>query len=275
MGRQFMIVVVSDFDGTMYPYDDEAKNIPKINLEKIAEFRKKGNAFVFCTGRNVLSMLMEIKYHNIEYDYLICNSGAIILDNKGEVLLEKVVDSISLKRVINNLKLDHIVEIISSSLEKMEIMIVDYEKSKLLKYFKEAGDYDLRDLVTRLDDIGDFKVDGVTQFTLAMDTDEDARKLVKKLEKEYGDTLQINFNLNYIDLCQKGTNKVAGIEELISLVPEYRGAKIVTIGDAQNDVEMLKKYCGYTVATATEDAKKVAVKVFSSVGDMLEFEMDN
>lgn len=268
-----MKVVISDFDGTMYPYSTESKNIPQINLEKIREFRQKGHAFVFCTGRNILSMLMEIKYHNLEYDYLICNSGAIIMNNKGEVLQEKIIDPASLEDLLFNLDFNNVVEIISSSLEKMEVMIIDKDNSKLLKYFKEQGAYDLRDLVIRLDDVKSFNTQKVTQLSFAMDNEESAKKLVAYLVTHYGDKLQINYNLNYIDICQKGTNKVISITELIGFEPNYKEAKIITIGDAQNDVEMLKAYCGYTVSTATKDAKEVAKKVFATVGDMLEYEL--
>lgn len=261
-------IAISDFDGTMYPYNASSKIIPAINIEAIDRWRAAGNIFAFCTGRNLLSMLVEIKRNNISYDYLICNSGAVIVDNQGKVLLEKNIAPELLKEVMKFFDFSKCIEIMLSTMDKLEAVIVDEENSKLLKYFKDDS-YKIFDLVIRYDKIEDFGLEDVTQFSVAMHDVKQTEACVKRLEEEFADKLQINYNLSYIDICAAGVNKVSGINNLLSLVPECKGAEVITIGDAHNDVEMLSAFKGYSLDNATPEARAVALATFPNVGSML------
>ena len=48
------MIVFSDFDNTLHPHADEAGF--RRNLEKIREFRGKGNLFCIATGRSQASL---------------------------------------------------------------------------------------------------------------------------------------------------------------------------------------------------------------------------
>ena len=49
----------------------------------------------------------------------------------------------------------------------------------------------------------------------------------------------------------------------------WTGAKVFAVGDESNDLPMIKKFGGYTVATAKDFVKREAAQVFDSVGAML------
>ena len=75
-------LLVSDYDGTFY---SDLRNL-KINIKAIEKFRKAGNLFAISTGRAYDSIKKECKKHNIPYDYLFCNDGAVLF-NKDDGLI--------------------------------------------------------------------------------------------------------------------------------------------------------------------------------------------
>ncbi len=68
--------LISDYDGTFF-IDD--KSI-KYNIEKVKEFRDKGNIFAIATGRSFYDFTKKLEEFDIEYDYLIINHGVTLLD---------------------------------------------------------------------------------------------------------------------------------------------------------------------------------------------------
>ena len=77
-----MLLVASDFDGTLYVNDI---NIINKNVEYINKIRENNHRFAIITGRG-LSIRELLKKYNISYDFLICENGAIIYDNKDNIL---------------------------------------------------------------------------------------------------------------------------------------------------------------------------------------------
>lgn len=71
-------ILVSDYDRTFYLNKEGIKK----NIETVEKFRKNGNLFVIATGRSFLDFKRkQYKYH-FDYDYVILNHGATILDRK-------------------------------------------------------------------------------------------------------------------------------------------------------------------------------------------------
>ena len=78
-------LLVSDYDQTFYINDEDIEK----NKIAVNEFRKKGNIFVIATGRSYADFMKKKNQYNIEYDYLIINHGATILDKKENIILMK------------------------------------------------------------------------------------------------------------------------------------------------------------------------------------------
>ena len=84
-----MKLLVSDYDGTIKPYDKNPNFIEKLifkeNIKSINDFMKN-NKFVIATGRNTKSISDETEKYEIKYDYLISYNGRVIVDNNNNVI---------------------------------------------------------------------------------------------------------------------------------------------------------------------------------------------
>ena len=89
-------ILVSDYDRTFYLNKEGIKK----NIEAVEKFRKNGNLFVIATGRSFLDFKKkQYKYH-FDYDYVILNHGATILDRKGHILDNNVINNEDRKSVV-------------------------------------------------------------------------------------------------------------------------------------------------------------------------------
>ena len=82
---EIMKIIATDFDGTL-SYNGKISDEDKAAIHK---FREAGNKFGIVTGRDV-DMAQWIKPENgLEFDYLICCTGAVIRNGEGEIIYQK------------------------------------------------------------------------------------------------------------------------------------------------------------------------------------------
>lgn len=260
----FMKIAVSDFDGTMYFHQQDA--IPQINLEAVAKWRAEGNIFVFCSGRDMRSLIYEISNHNLVYDYIICNNGGTIFDDKLNVLKAYPLDSQAWHDLVKSDIAKQSWHIMYSCVDKMRTTIQHY-RSPLLNYF-EAPKYKHQQIIKRMSINQAIKELQPVQISLAYDSEQTARFYLEQIEHGFNQAFSANLNLNYIDVCSRGVTKAQGIDDLLAL-KNWQNKKVLTIGDGQNDVPMLKEFNGFSLTTATVEAKAAANKLYDSLGAML------
>jgi glycosyltransferase involved in cell wall biosynthesis len=75
------LIAISDFDGTLFHKNDEART-----QESIKEFRSFPFR-VICTARALEDLLKQLRLHDLEVNWIIAYSGAVIADGKGNVIL--------------------------------------------------------------------------------------------------------------------------------------------------------------------------------------------
>ena len=228
-----MKIAFSDFDGTLYFHHEDI--IPQINIEAVNEWRCKGNIFVLCSGRDVHSLMHEVNNQELTYVH-------------SDIAKESW-------------------HILFSSTEKMRTTI-NSPKSQLLKYF-ESEKYKNQDIIQKITVEQALSEMNVIQISLAYETEEIANNYAKRINNEFEGAFLANMNLNCIDICAKGINKAQGVKELLNLQKDKCFEQVLTIGDAQNDVPMIKEFEGYSLNSATMHAKNVATKLYDSVGEML------
>ena len=105
---EYMKILVSDFDETIYYLDDEEKN--NKNIEAIKKFVSYGNVFCIITGRNYTDLKKILIERSIPYSYLICVDGAQIFNNMDyciETVHLKEEDIIKAKNILDNEKCDY------------------------------------------------------------------------------------------------------------------------------------------------------------------------
>lgn len=104
-----MSMLISDYDGTFS--GSVTSNLELyLNIEAVKNYMKKGNTFVIATGRAYSSIKAEIKKYNIPYNYLICNDGSTVFDDKN-LLFANCIDNNISKEIIKfakDINLDYI-----------------------------------------------------------------------------------------------------------------------------------------------------------------------
>lgn len=228
-------ILVSDYDNTFYTNEEQLYK----NIENIKKFQEEGNIFVISTSRSWKSIKKEIDEYKIPFDYLCCNTGGTIFDNKGSSLF---VGNIS-DSIINK------VENILAKLNSNDLSITRY------------GTY--KEYEEKIDKILGYKIKGNVKDIKELKDElkkvlSDDFEMILKNEKEYS-KLFLNYKLN---------TKENGIEKLIKILPEVE-YKIITVGDDDVDFNMLKKYNGYRMNNSSKLLKENIDKSVNSIAELL------
>lgn len=205
-----MKLLVADYDGT---FKSNIKNL-NINIYKVNEFMKKGNKFVIATGREYKSLEKEIKKFNIKYDYLICNNGLIIFDNKGNIVHHS--------RLLDD-DLDFFYRIFN--IEKIHNI-------KLYDFFSSTT-----------------KNKNILEILIRF---EDSKSAIKF--KEYLESIKNNIHCYYFDkniFIGNYATKATAIKK-IEKIENIKSEDIYTIGNDINDIEMLQEYNGYKMLNSNK-----------------------
>ena len=228
-------ILISDYDNTFYTTEEQLYK----NIKYIKKFQEKGNIFVISTSRSWKSLKQEIDKYKIPFDYLCCNTGGTIFDNKGSSLF---VGNIS----------DSVINKVENILEKLNLNNFSITRYGIYKEYEE-----------KINEILGYKIKGNREEI------ENLRKELKnvlnnefeiilKNEKQYS-KLFLNFKLN---------TKENGIEKLIKILPEVE-YKIITVGDDDIDFNMLKKYDGYRMNNSSKLLTENINKTVNSIEELL------
>lgn len=203
-----MKLIVSDFDLTFF--DNNYEN----NIKLINEFAKKGNKFVIATGRFYSLLEKDINNKNINFEYLICTSGSIIMD-KSLKIIKKVPIEKDLAQTVN--------KILESSniINKIHIDEIDKEI------------YGIYAVFTNL---------------------KSAQLLLNQILNKYNITGYIS--THGINFVAPNIDKSVAVE-YIQKNMQIKNSDIYTVGDNNNDLEMIKKYNGYVVGNKLNVGIKV------------------
>lgn len=231
--RNMKKLLVSDYDQTFYINDEDIEK----NKIAVNEFRNQGNIFVIATGRSYYDFIKKKQQYNIEYDYIIINHGATILEKNDNIIFNETIPN----EILNNLKSD-------LYLENAE------------KYF----------CCSLLESRVSFEHKNLTKVHVKYSNLEYSNEIQRKLEEKYGDILNIYYvSGNSIEIISKNTNKSKAIK-LLSKKLEIRQEEIYTIGDGYSDIKMVKDYNGYAMKESVKELKDIAIKEINSVSNLIE-----
>lgn len=88
-------LIVSDYDGTLF--HKNCKSRTKNYIEKFKQFTSR----VLCSARSTEDLLMEMKRYDLELDWIISYSGAVITDGKGNILFINSLSEEEIKKIID------------------------------------------------------------------------------------------------------------------------------------------------------------------------------
>lgn len=202
-----MKLLVSDYDGTIHD-QDSIKDTYK-NVDAIKRFKDDGNLFSIATARIFPSIKAQTEKFNIPYDYLICCDGGCIFDKNDKLIYSNPIDENQLLIIIKYLEsLDYLKEYrLLNSYGKNTIKTNDVHQIYVQVYFKNTLD-------------------------------------ILKIQKELSPLL--HYGILHISYFFKKTYKSQGIEFIANL-EQISDNNIYTIGNGNNDIDMLKNYTGSRV----------------------------
>ena len=197
----------------------------KINVKKLEEFRQKGNIFVLSTGRDYSSIKSEIKKWHIPYDYVSCGDGAALYDCDGKPLVHY-------------------------HLNKNDLRYSSYLK---LKYNSKIN---IIDINSGIDEFPDHRIIEIKDINF-----KDIIFEIENYLKQYLQYSNYIIKYNLIFLIPKDINKSTTIKFLEDKL-KLPKSSIFTIGDHNNDYEMIRDYNGFTMMWGTKKAKECALKQY-------------
>lgn len=251
-----MKIIASDYDGTI----KTKKGISLKNKRAMKRWRKQGNLLGIVTGRSTSTIKDELKNQKLEIDFLVCNNGGVILNDKLEILQLSLIDFEVAQSIIAY------VETIDCNGYVLNDGV--YRARKGMN--KEHDDLHNAPSTTTMNELLSNKK--VAQIVVSFDEQEDANVLAKYINENFEASVNAFANVRCVDIVPKGVSKAQGIKYIVDK-NKLNEKQVFAIGDSYNDMSMLEAYAGATFhdsPEAIQDIAKYVVKDFSEFVDILE-----
>lgn len=225
-------ILVSDYDKTFYLNDEDIEK----NKIAINEFRKKGNIFIIATGRSHFDFYNKLDLYKFDYDYVIINHGATILDKNDNILANFPIKNEIIPEIKKDLKLE-----------------------KSIKGF----------CCSELESRVDFNHKDLTKINVGYNSKDEAISINGKINNKYSKFINsYSIAETSLEIISNETNKSKAIDLLLNRL-NIKRQNVYTIGDGYSDIEMVKNFNGYAMQEAVDELKKVAKKEYSSVSELI------
>lgn len=221
------ITITTDMDGTLLTGD---KKISDKNRDAIEYFRKNGGTFTIASGRIYPKVLMYADELKLDAPF-ISNNGSVIYDYKTKsVIYKKTLDKKAidvLKKLMKDFP-DYGFEVASLG-EVLFLRDGEYVR----KHIKDESFTDLKWITP--DEIN-FEM---TKILIAQ-SPEKIDKLSELIPSEYCGFSAFRSDKFYFELGGLGVSKGSALSKLKNILGE-KAQKIYAVGDAINDLEMIKE----------------------------------
>lgn len=249
-----MKYLFGDLDGTII----FNTHISNEDLNGIKKWRENGNLYYICTGRPLQGIIkIEEKYPDFTYDGLILQNGAMILDNKKNILYKAIINKDIILKITN----DYIVD--------EEVSLCFESNNELYIFNGEDNDVYGMNFIT-LDNYSDVvnKVDNVVQMSLKTKSNDIAKIISDRINQEYTEVIAFD-NLNFVDIVKVNHSKGFGVN-YIQQSHNIDINQCVCIGDGGNDISMLDLVeKSYSFNHASNQVKNKANYIVSSFAECL------
>lgn len=253
------IYLASDYDGTF----KQNNTISDYDLEAIRRLRSRGGKFGLVTGRGPGQLKEEFSAFSFTLDFLIACTGALILDGQGSTLFCRPLNQELIPGLFEQARAQGAVLYGLCTKNLHRRLYVDPVLAQTPKF--KAFPLPHGSLEDTLND-----GPALSLFIMGP-TNEDSFGIYQSLSETYRDHFSFHYNKGSIDVTAPGINKAQGIKTLGSLRPE---AELYVIGDALNDLEMIRAFNGFCVTNSSPEILEAASMRFESVGSCLDFLME-
>lgn len=255
-------ILFSDIDGTII---ENEQPICKKDQQAIARLHQRGHLFAYCTGRNYQET--KVIAHLFEYDYMVLNNGAMIVDREDHVIFRKQIPNATAKKIIKHC-LQWYPYMHYSFYDGMKTYVY-YQKNDVRVLSKgkyEKVNADFMELVNKMED--DFDIFCVEHPEGHLDEILEIQKYIDEHYPGVHGTINTRFLDVTVDHCSKGT----GVETLCKLIGD--DVETYCVGDSYNDISMFRAANHpYTFSRIENQVKQYTEKqvnfVYEIVEDML------
>lgn len=254
-------ILFSDMDGTII---ENNQPISQKDIEAIHRLREAGYYFAFCTGRNLQEV--EVVAHHFEYDFMVLNNGAMVVDQNNQVVHNHLIANEDGKDILNYC-LKTYPHLVYSFYTGKETII--YQDGKTCIYteagFEPTDQYDfIKDYQAETDDF---------QILCAFNPNgsiEEVKEIQNYLENQYDD-VRGTLNVIYLDITHANCTKGTGLQ---TICQDLKDVESYCIGDSYNDISMFQVADHpYTFNRVENEVKQYTQKqvdyVYEVIEDML------
>ena len=245
-----MKIIASDYDGTF-----NRNGITEFKKEALAKWRRAGNLFGIISGRGYPSLKECIDSHPFEYDFLVCNNGAVIYNTDGKIMFEARCEGSKAKPFIEDLFL-------------WGCPMANIDKDIPIRIVNTTDSLDDDEIyLSQLPEIEYFN-----QISTYLETVEAAAEIVKKIEDKYSHILTPLQNGNCIDIVPVGVNKAQGLYSLLDVIGGTYD-DVIAVGDDINDTHMIAEFRSYAMENGVDSIKALADYIIADVTEIIEKEI--
>lgn len=222
VGRQMKKIVFFDVAGTLLTVGSLV--VPASTVRAIEELKKKDIGVVLCTGRHPLE-LKQLDLLKYPFDGFVLLNGQLVLDRNMDIISARTIEGLDKGELI-------------SLFERHEAPMILVEKDRLfMNYHDEYVVQVQDDIASPVYEIGEYHGAPVFTSTIFVGRGE---------EKSFTNLVCSRWHDHAMDIFLPDGGKVYGIKKFIER--EGLGAEeIITFGDGDNDIEMLK-FAGLGIA---------------------------
>ena len=245
-------LVAIDMDGTLL---NSKKELLEETKQYFKDFHKKETEtlLVLCTGRpetGIRPYLKDLGYLE-ENHYIISQNGANIYESRtGKRVMDAFLDSAAIQKWIE-LGKKHGISVMGAGVDYYYCF--DQEPTEWMEFDVKLVSGKLKRIPTKESLNTDF------YKILLMGDEEQLNEFETFIPQEWRNEFYVVRSQKYlIEVLTKGVNKAFGLEKLAKEL-NIQSSEIAAIGDAANDIEMLK-YAGLAIAmgNASEEVKAVS-----------------
>ncbi len=251
-----MKILGSDYDGTL-----NHGGITEDKLAAIRKWRAAGHKFGIVSGRsgNFLKTLLRM-HPTMELDFFAACSGGYIVDREGNVLFEARCDQVPATKLVEDL--------IGWGCRIIHVSGAEYHL--VIEGTEGLPDWVYREKYCALAELPPAAY--FNQVSVELDSPAAAAAVVERIRQKYGAILNPLQNHICIDIVPFGVNKAVGLSRLTEV---YGGRRedVVVVGDNINDLDMIRAFRSYAMASGVQIVKDAADEIVSDVTELIEKEL--
>lgn len=256
-----MLLLASDYDGTLKQYSAEKgiSTVESKDREAIAAFRKRGNLFGIVTGRSKGMIYSDLQTYGLEIDFLIAQNGSAIWNRDFKLLNVHEISPATVRELTDIMKQKNAVCFGAADLEWSKVLydrqppMENPEREKMQVEMATEEDF----LQTR-----------VISFFIKTESNRAAELLAEELSRVFDGRLSFHCNKDMIDVTTYGVSKETGVRWIENY---YHPDGISVIGDALNDLPMIRAYKGYYITSGHAGLKPYAGRSFANIAECLTY----